>query len=537
MASAVVIGIGSSGLHIIEQAQQFHYEFTGKNKPDTVQYLYLETDPDETSILNPLGKTDIESCFINIQNTNAEVGILRKNTQIDPNWIPSADVVTDVIHGANGLSTLGRTALWLSLSKVLNKISLAYNLVTGNSSTTFIIVGSLTGGTGSGLLLDIAYLINKRFQNKNIHGLFLLPSKSLPLAGDNLSFFVNTYAAFASLENFSKSNHNKFTVNYPEGTNINTKTRPFFQPIQFISQDFANGDASLNSLPDLFTMAGLSLVIKLIGIDNVKNSPRNLFLSTALRRIADFAGKQDEGDLKYTSCGMLLIQYPKAKLEQMVAIDILRDNLFNRWLNSKNYIDSNKQSQSITALKNSLEPNAKEDLETALIAAIMSGKGHQFLGKSNVSTCVDEDITQIIEGTTKRASNAHFMYQRFASETDDNYFQAIDNQHFDLRDHLIGSIYSLIESKMAIYQNLYVLDIYIDYLCKAIEKLKNFWKKEYGLTGDAPSWNKILISISEKVDNSIFGSLMQKENYLKNLNKAIKIQPILFGEFIWRYLK
>ena len=33
MASTLIIGIGSTGLKMIEHAQQYHYEFTGRNRP------------------------------------------------------------------------------------------------------------------------------------------------------------------------------------------------------------------------------------------------------------------------------------------------------------------------------------------------------------------------------------------------------------------------------------------------------------------------------------------------------------------------
>ena len=34
--ATLYIGIGSSGLRVLEEAQQFNYEFTGKNTPDDV---------------------------------------------------------------------------------------------------------------------------------------------------------------------------------------------------------------------------------------------------------------------------------------------------------------------------------------------------------------------------------------------------------------------------------------------------------------------------------------------------------------------
>ena len=44
MASTLIIGIGTTGLRIIEEAQQYHYEFTGKNKPGSkTKFTEIET--------------------------------------------------------------------------------------------------------------------------------------------------------------------------------------------------------------------------------------------------------------------------------------------------------------------------------------------------------------------------------------------------------------------------------------------------------------------------------------------------------------
>ena len=37
----IFVGIGSSGLYVLEQIQNFCYENTGKNRPSWAQYLYL----------------------------------------------------------------------------------------------------------------------------------------------------------------------------------------------------------------------------------------------------------------------------------------------------------------------------------------------------------------------------------------------------------------------------------------------------------------------------------------------------------------
>ena len=61
MSSTLIIGIGTSGLNIIEEVQQFHYEFTGKNKPGSnVEYMYIETDAARKPRKTANGETEIK---------------------------------------------------------------------------------------------------------------------------------------------------------------------------------------------------------------------------------------------------------------------------------------------------------------------------------------------------------------------------------------------------------------------------------------------------------------------------------------------
>ena len=75
MASILVIGVGSTGLSAMEQAQQFYYEFTKKNSPgaNNSAFLYLETDKNRLPKVTPNGGTDIQACFLCPQNINATI--------------------------------------------------------------------------------------------------------------------------------------------------------------------------------------------------------------------------------------------------------------------------------------------------------------------------------------------------------------------------------------------------------------------------------------------------------------------------------
>ena len=62
---SLIIGIGSTGLSILEEAQQYHYEFTSQNKPgNNVEFIYLETDKSNKSRDTAGGKTEINPIFV-----------------------------------------------------------------------------------------------------------------------------------------------------------------------------------------------------------------------------------------------------------------------------------------------------------------------------------------------------------------------------------------------------------------------------------------------------------------------------------------
>ena len=145
--ATLYIGIGSSGLRVLEEAQQFNYEFTGKNTPDDVKYLYLETDLSNKPRKTPLGTNDIVGEELSLSNMALPISQFRADPNIDSDWIPDATLALSTT-GAGGKSSYGRLSLWANFNAVKNKI-LSLNQAAGGFDSVYV-VGSLTGGTGSG---------------------------------------------------------------------------------------------------------------------------------------------------------------------------------------------------------------------------------------------------------------------------------------------------------------------------------------------------------------------------------------------------
>lgn len=183
----LLIGIGSSGLYVLEQVQNFYYENTGKNKPNYVEYLYIETNKDNEPGITAL-PSEIKRVYTSLADMKVMIRELKeKFPSIE--WLPPEDYVLQAGMGAGGLPACGRLALWgtntegNNLKNVLDAIQGMYNKVSGpgardsdGSMPAVFITGSVTGGTGSGIFIDLAYLVRRIIPNiKELFSLILLP--------------------------------------------------------------------------------------------------------------------------------------------------------------------------------------------------------------------------------------------------------------------------------------------------------------------------------------------------------------------------
>jgi len=157
----IIIGIGTSGLYTLENAQRFYYETHGKNKPDNVEYIYIETNAHNLPVGTPAGNEDIKRVYVSLDDMAAMIEEIQKTCN-NPSWLPETKSVLSAGLGAAGIRGCGRLALWGrnkqgdNFEKVTSAIERAFNNVkhisnVGSSKSekpVVIITGSLTGGTG-----------------------------------------------------------------------------------------------------------------------------------------------------------------------------------------------------------------------------------------------------------------------------------------------------------------------------------------------------------------------------------------------------
>lgn len=225
MNKTIVIGVGGTGLDALRAIRKLITENHGSLDAESVRnlgFLYLDTDPGSI-IVNKDNKWKWEVLGKSIALTPSEYKIISapdiasivKDIDSYPQvkeWLPLDDL--DSINksakdtpGASQIRPLGRFILTMSsgaveaaFKNVLNRVPQA----PGGGLTHVYIVCSLSGGTGSGMFLDLAYMINEWTAGHcKLFGFLVFPELT---TNRGLRYTVNAYAALMELNYFSNAN-------------------------------------------------------------------------------------------------------------------------------------------------------------------------------------------------------------------------------------------------------------------------------------------------------------------------------------------
>ncbi len=510
----LLLGIGTSGLRVIEYVQHFHLETTGKTKPDNVNYLYIETD--ENAYPRTIGDNSIKRIFTSLKNKETMINQLKGDKTLKTDWLLSPETILEAGFGAGGLPPFGRLALWgdNNFTKITDSIITNWSEISShdveesdNSKPAVFITGSLTGGTATGMFIDLAYLIKNTISDINeVYGLFLIPGRDSFKGKETI--YCNTLGAFKALEYYNKS-ENTYDMYWPNGHHAKFNGPPF-ELVQFISQDYDGDMAPLSSLEGLYKMGGLYLFLNIFGLRGKR-----------LTRLVDAKTNNHIGH--YGTFGASAIQYPKAQIEENVAID-LSMSLYSRWVDPESYYRFDRKE----LIKKEL---VKITNETYEIFDNILKESFDVLDAVNISSgkIIDDlhNQVRIINGKQYTESNEKiYIHKLYSPQYNDNYYAAISNNIRSAQDVMIRRVYELIDQSTQQFENLFVTKIQLQAIVKSIDQTISFWK-EKNISGQTDKWENLLrIEINRIVKNK-YKILFEQDNilrerleYLLNLLKA-----------------
>ena len=208
----LVLGFGGTGYEGLIELKTLFAQNPGKVPPHC-GLLYFDTVAPKDH--GAVSLRDVECSLLLLRDptemlNNPANGYLRE-------WFPKNIKVQTAVHGAAQIRPLGRLALHAQPERVLSQITNALNILTdrarlreaddGSSideqgSVEVYVLASLCGGTGSGIILDVARLVREQLRDAptvRFVGVFLLPGPFRHLAGTGL-VTANAYAALKELD-------------------------------------------------------------------------------------------------------------------------------------------------------------------------------------------------------------------------------------------------------------------------------------------------------------------------------------------------
>ncbi|AZV55580.1 tubulin-like doman-containing protein [Clostridium sp. AWRP] len=255
----LVIGLGGTGIDaMLRLKYQINKRFvleqdsisnTRKDKPKKVEFLGFETNQGEKNKRYPMnGGVGLDPQSELVMLSNAEVrSILNDRKILDDcikEWLApelSSESGTD---GAGGVRQVGRLLLFTKINEIVDCLEKKIRLLQEDTEEILhvFVLSGLSGGTGSGTFIDIAYIVRGIMNNiygakgddkVNIMSYLFMPDVNLSKTSDNQSaqsyIIKNGFAALKELDYLMGigDRHERFTQKYRNRLTVDSPMPPF----------------------------------------------------------------------------------------------------------------------------------------------------------------------------------------------------------------------------------------------------------------------------------------------------------------------
>lgn len=235
----LLIGIGGTGIESVltlkrKVESNYHPENAAK-----LEYLLIDTDIlAEEENVNKEDTIIIQSAdtAMLLHERKSNSGLMPKEIK---SWLDPEISPFKVMNGAAGIRQAGRLILFLNAQKVyaalakkIKKISIGYDL--SKTRIDVYIFTGIGGGTGSGMFVDISYLVRYICSNTELHGIIFMPDVSCMKPGlrdvTKSNIRRNGFAALKEIEHLMMLDryHDLFVQEYPGNIGVIQTMTPIF---------------------------------------------------------------------------------------------------------------------------------------------------------------------------------------------------------------------------------------------------------------------------------------------------------------------
>ncbi|MEC4892388.1 MAG: tubulin-like doman-containing protein [Oscillatoria sp. PMC 1051.18] len=351
MVPTVLVGIGGTGTEVLARVRRLIEETYGSlNKFPIVSFLIIDTDKDYKINNTEAGGSpfkDNEKHWARVSGKQVRemVADMENYPWID-RWFPREleRNITSLEAGAGQIRACGRFAFFCNYHEIQKKFLDAVNRTKGkdnfmlneygikvnSGSINVFVTGSLSGGTGSGMLIDIGYCVRnwvKKEQSPLVTAIVPTPEA---FAGINVGdkVLANGYAAMMELSYFSDY-RTEYVSQFSNGLSdeVRSKLAPF---------DFTYLVGTKNGETDFKLEQIREMIAQNIFLDLTSEfSPHKRSIRDNIKSAWAQADPGGRGYPKnFMSFGLSTIEIPIAQIRTSLSNRIAQD-LVSWWLNEK----------------------------------------------------------------------------------------------------------------------------------------------------------------------------------------------------------
>ncbi|WP_416665920.1 tubulin-like doman-containing protein [Egbenema bharatensis] len=233
MTPTVIVGLGGTGKEVLLKVRRMIVEQYGSlDALPIVSFLHIDTEQNaKTSEPEVVLKQDIslhpvEQVWAKVEDAKAILNRLSSYEYLEE-WFPKDLKGTDsILAGAGQIRALGKLAFTINYQDVKSKFNLAKGRIVGHEKLmldkwkvqldkgiNIFVICSLSGGTGSGMVLDLAYNLRDWVPPAEMPqtSAFLVLPGAFSGLGDRV--IANAYSALMELNHYSR-NDTQFESQY-----------------------------------------------------------------------------------------------------------------------------------------------------------------------------------------------------------------------------------------------------------------------------------------------------------------------------------
>ncbi len=343
-APTLLVGLGGAGGKVVERVRRM----TAEEGNENISFVVFDTDSNELEEI----KRRNPSIYTVQTSTNQKVGeYLSHDTHARDTWFPVNAVLNNkaLSEGAGQVRSVSRLAFETAVRA--NKLEPLKQAIQNlfkveenrpEQALRVIVVSSLAGGTGSGLVLPVALYIQNYLKmafpgSSNIaRGFFLLPEVFYEVIHgqtERNNLKANAYAALRELDAFMMKSDGKLPKQYEEYVKIYfpREASEGFEEFNVNPYDFcflfdaqnAEG-AKLNSHEQYLDHAATCIYAQSIGPMNRRSNSSE---DNTIRSLARESGRN-----RYAGAGASMLIYPFNDIRRFIALNWAKLCVSDKWL-------------------------------------------------------------------------------------------------------------------------------------------------------------------------------------------------------------